>query len=169
MYDILTFAATDQYPILAATQPSLTDVRETLLASVHKKPGGVEVGGIDKEVWTEERCKSFEMERFRPNIVFDCAGEGRPLEAWEEDSWDVFDIGEERHRFYGVSRCARCTVSFLSNVQEHSNLSALGTERRPCLWRPRQRCTLQCAYEMASSGSGCASQALLWTGCRSTK
>jgi MOSC domain len=80
------------------------------MASIHGQPGKLTVNSVNKDVWTPEQCKMFEMERFRPNIVIESFGEGRPLAAWEEDEWDAFEIGESLHAFYGVSRCARCTV-----------------------------------------------------------
>jgi uncharacterized protein len=43
------------------------------------------------------------MNRFRPNIVFSGA------EAYEEDSWNVFTIGN--NRFAAVKPCARCVLT----------------------------------------------------------
>lgn len=42
------------------------------------------------------------MNRFRPNLVFSGG------EAFEEDQWSIFNIGEQR--FQGVKPCARCSI-----------------------------------------------------------
>jgi hypothetical protein len=54
------------------------------------------------------------MDRFRPNLVF------RGGEAFEEDHWSDFFIGDQAFR--GVKPCARCTV--ITTNQETSERSA---------------------------------------------
>jgi uncharacterized protein YcbX len=62
------------------------------------------------------RKSNAKSSKCRPNIVIDSFGEGRPLDAWEEDKWDAFEIGEGQNGFYGVSRCARCTVRLPDSI-----------------------------------------------------
>lgn len=90
---------------------------------------------IRKDYWTPEQLESFEIQRFRPNILvesYTSTGEkesekGAALVPWEEDAWthvEVFDGKGEKLEELGwgkqvigkgtgidcVARCARCLV-----------------------------------------------------------
>lgn len=84
---------------------------------------------IRKDYWTPEQLETFEIQRFRPNILVESYNEkeSEALVPWEEDAWthvEVFDGKRKDNSKLGwgsqvigkgtgidcVARCARCLV-----------------------------------------------------------
>jgi uncharacterized protein YcbX len=100
---------TDQYSFLLCSTASLAHVRSLLLAAVSGQKEG-EIRSLDKNEWTLRRCEDLAMERFRPNIVVEAAGDGTRLQAFEEDLWKTLAMGNGGEIFFSAGRCPRCMV-----------------------------------------------------------
>ena len=61
------------------------------------------IGKASLEALNNKLTAPIEMERFRPNLVFQGG------QSYEEFNWSVFDIGD--CRFQGLKPCARCVVT----------------------------------------------------------
>lgn len=72
---------TDGFPFLVASSASLEALNDELPAA------------------------PMPINRFRPNLLVD----GETLEAFEEDSWRTFRVGD--NTFYGVKPCSRCKIT----------------------------------------------------------
>jgi uncharacterized protein YcbX len=88
---------------------------------------------IRRDYWTPEQLETFEIQRFRPNVVVESYNdrdqEGKSLIPWEEDSWTHIEVFNGKEEATGdvkidwgneavgrgigidcVARCARCLV-----------------------------------------------------------
>lgn len=92
----------DGYPLLIASTESLAETSKRVRGAI-----GV-VSGVGPE-WGPEGQKELEMERFRPNIVLEGAGQ-----PFTEDEWEEIEIksrDSEPHDIITlVSRCTRCLL-----------------------------------------------------------
>ncbi|EST09978.1 MOSC, N-terminal beta barrel [Kalmanozyma brasiliensis GHG001] len=120
----------DEYPLLVASQESLTFVREQLSVAMDSADGGDGRGGrtitgIDADKWSDPATLS--MARFRPNVVVKGNVEN-PIGAFSEDSWErlwvlpagsaASDDGEEvtKAMLQLVARCQRCLLTAVDPI-----------------------------------------------------
>ncbi|KAI0640288.1 MOSC N-terminal beta barrel domain-containing protein [Trametes polyzona] len=98
----------DGYPFLVASEESLGEVSRVVSAFAQDDSPDRRIGGIDRDRWREGKV---EIERFRPNIVFQ--GSGVPF---AEDMWRRIRIHspseavDEARTFTLVSKCTRCLL-----------------------------------------------------------
>ena len=85
---------TDGFPLLLATDASLEDL-------------------------SRRAGQTFEMERFRPNVVVSGSA------AWEEDSWETLEVGDVSLRL--VKPCSRCSITVVDPKTAERGVEPLRT------------------------------------------
>lgn len=116
----------DEYPLLIATQESLSLVRNQLTSAL--SPNGTEgrpIAGIDATKWADSSALS--IARFRPNIVLR-SSPGEAFAPFSEDSWEriwILPNGRSRSKavLQLVARCQRCLLTAVDPITAEKDAS----------------------------------------------